>query len=136
MLSRLASFSIEEPSAKENFKGMWGNFVFNLSPAIRLGCWCSQLSAMTHIRQICSIFDVANLPSYHAGFAPMLFQWSHSHMQHFFVIKKLHDKKGSRAKKSCNKKIALCVLCHLGYACYFLLCGTKLGVQDLSPSMD
>ena len=35
----------------------------------------------------------------HAGFAPMLFQWSHSQMQHFSTEQKLHDKKGSRAKK-------------------------------------
>ena len=40
-------------------------------------------SALTHIMQICHDFDVANSPQYHAGFAAMLFQWSHSHMQHF-----------------------------------------------------
>ena len=43
------------------------------------------LSALTHIIQIRSNFDVANLSQYHAGFAPMLFQWSHSHTQHFLL---------------------------------------------------
>ena len=38
---------------------------------------------LTHITRIRGDFDVANSLQYHAGFAPMLFQWSHSHMQHF-----------------------------------------------------
>ena len=41
-MGRSTSFSIEAPSAKENCKRDLGNFVFNLSPGIRLGCWCSQ----------------------------------------------------------------------------------------------
>ena len=41
------------------------------------------LSALTHITQIHSDFDIANSPQYHAGFAPMLFQWCYSHMVHF-----------------------------------------------------
>ena len=41
------------------------------------------LKAITHTMQICGIFDIANLWQYRAGFAPMLFQWSHSHMQCF-----------------------------------------------------
>ena len=48
------------------------------------GCWLAMpLSALTHIMQICHNFDVVNLPRYHAGFTPMLFQWSYSHMVHF-----------------------------------------------------
>ena len=43
------------------------------------------VSALTHIMQICHDFDVANLLQYCAGFAPMLFQWSHSHMVHFLL---------------------------------------------------
>ena len=38
---------------------------------------------MTHIVRICSVFDVANSQRYRAGFAPMLFQWSHAHIAHF-----------------------------------------------------
>ena len=33
--------------------------------------------------QIRRNFDVANSPRYHTGFAPMLFQWSYSHMARF-----------------------------------------------------
>ena len=43
------------------------------------------VSALTHITQICHNFDITNLQQYHAGFTPMLFQWSYSHMAHFFV---------------------------------------------------
>ena len=62
----------------------------------------TQLSALTHIMQICCNFDVTNSLQYRAGFAPMLFQWSHSHMQCFSVAnsrQKSRDKKGSRVKK-------------------------------------
>ena len=67
---------------------------------------------MTHIVQIRGIFDVANSQRYRAGFAPMLFQWSHAHIARFFVAKNRAIKRGSRAKKSCDKKIALCVSWH------------------------
>ena len=46
-------------------------------------CMPAQLSALTHVMQICGNFDFANSSRYHAGFAPMLFQWSHLHMKHF-----------------------------------------------------
>ena len=42
-----------------------------------------QLNALTHIMRICCNFDITNLQRYHAGFAPMLFQWSNSHMACF-----------------------------------------------------
>ena len=41
------------------------------------------VTALTHITRIHRNFDVANSPRYHAGFTPMLFQWSYSHMAHF-----------------------------------------------------
>ena len=71
------------------------------------------LRLMTHIARIRGIFDVANSQRYRAGFAPMLFQWSHAHIARFFVGEKSRDKKGSRAKKSRDKKFALCVSWHL-----------------------
>ena len=43
----------------------------------------SRVSALTHIMQLCRNFDTTNLPRYHTGFAPMLFQWSYSCMKHF-----------------------------------------------------
>ena len=43
----------------------------------------------------------------------MLFQWSHSHMQHFSTEQKSHDKKGSRVKKLHCKKITV----NLHYVC-------------------
>ena len=43
------------------------------------------LKALTHRMQIRSNFNIANLLQYCTGFAPMLFQWSHSHRQHFFA---------------------------------------------------
>ena len=43
------------------------------------------LKALTHTMQICGNFDVMNSLRYCAGFAPMLFQWSHSHMQCFLL---------------------------------------------------
>ena len=43
----------------------------------------SLVTALTHIMQICRNFDIANSLRYRAGFAPMVFQWSHSHMAHF-----------------------------------------------------
>ena len=42
----------------------------------------------------------------HTGFAPMLFQWSHSPMQHFSTEQKSHNKRGLEQKKMCCKKIA------------------------------
>ena len=48
------------------------------------------VSALTHIMQIRHDFDVTNSLQYHAGLAPMLFQWSHSHMQHF--LSRIPDK--------------------------------------------
>ena len=39
---------------------------------------------MTHIARIRGVFDVANSQRYRAGFAPMLFQWSHAHIVHVF----------------------------------------------------
>ena len=74
------------------------------------------LIALTHIMWICCNFDIVNLLQCCTGFAPMLFQWSHSHMQHFLSWipdKNRVIKKGSRAKKSHDKKIALCVSRHL-----------------------
>ena len=41
------------------------------------------VSALTHMTRIRGDFDVANSSRYRAGFAPMVFQWSHSHMKHF-----------------------------------------------------
>ena len=38
---------------------------------------------MTHIARIRGVFDVVNSQRYRAGFAPMLFQWSHAHIVHF-----------------------------------------------------
>ena len=66
------------------------------------------ISALTHIMQICHDFDIANLLRYCAGFAPMLFQWSHSHMQHFSLqipdkncaIKRGLERKNRAIKKS------------------------------------
>ena len=58
----------------------------NLTHYLKLyikACHICQLSALTHIMQIRGNFDVANSSQYHAGSAPMLFQWSHSHMKHF-----------------------------------------------------
>ena len=43
------------------------------------------LKAMRHTTRIRDVFDVANSPRYRAGFAPMLFQWSYSHMQCFLL---------------------------------------------------
>ena len=65
------------------------------------------LSALTHIMQICRNFDVANLLQYRAGFAPMLFQWSHSHMQRFssrFPDKNRAIKRGLERKNRAIKK--------------------------------
>ena len=57
----------------------------------------------------------------------MLYQWSHSHMQLFSTEQKLHDKKGSRSKKSCCKKI-VANSCHVCQGTYlkFLLLGSFL----------
>ena len=41
------------------------------------------LQLMTHIARIRGVFDVANSQRYRAGFAPMLFKWSHAHIVHF-----------------------------------------------------
>ena len=38
---------------------------------------------MTHTARIRGVFDVANSPRYRVGIAPMLFQWSHSHIARF-----------------------------------------------------
>ena len=38
---------------------------------------------MTHTARIRGVFDVANSQRYRAGFAPMLFQWSHAHIARF-----------------------------------------------------
>ena len=66
------------------------------------------LSALTHITRIRRDFDVANSPRYRTGSAPMLFQWSHSHMQHFSsripdknrAIKRGLEQKNCTIKKS------------------------------------
>ena len=72
---------------------------------------CQPVRLMTHIVRICGIFDVVNLQRYCAGFAPMLFQWSHAHIAHFFHHEKSRDKNGSRAKNHAIKKIvAMCVM--------------------------
>ena len=42
-----------------------------------------EVKALTHTTRICSNFEITNSLRYCTGFAPMLFQWSHSHMQHF-----------------------------------------------------
>ena len=76
---------------------------------------------MTHIAQIRSVFDVANLQQYHAGFAPMLFQWSHAHIVCFFVAKNRVIKRGLE-QKNCTIKKSHSV-CH----------GTNQ-VQDLSST--
>ena len=64
------------------------------------------ISVLTHTRQIYSNFDITNSSRYHARFAPMLFQWSHSHMQCFLsqinhVIKRGLEQKNHTVKKSC-----------------------------------
>ena len=41
------------------------------------------LRLMTHTARIRGVFDVVNSPRYRVGIAPMLFQWSHSHIAHF-----------------------------------------------------
>ena len=41
------------------------------------------LRLMTHTARIRGVFDVANSPRYRVGIAPMLFQWSHSHIARF-----------------------------------------------------
>ena len=60
---------------------------------------------MTHIARICGIFDVANSQRYRAGFAPMLFQWSHAHIARFFVAKNRAIKRGLERKNR-----AMCVM--------------------------
>ena len=62
------------------------------------------------------------------GFAPMLFQWSHSYMQHFSTEQKLHIKKGSRAKKLHCKKIManLLYVCQGTYSSFSYI-GASLG---------
>ena len=68
----------------------------------------TRFNALTHIMRIRRNFDVANSPRYRAGFAPMLFQWSHSHMQHFSpqipdknrAIKRGLERKNRAIKKS------------------------------------
>ena len=70
------------------------------------------VSALTHITQICHDFDIANSCRIHSNAISMV-PFTHAA---FFVAnsrQKLHDKKGSRAKKSHDKKISLCVSRHL-----------------------
>ena len=45
----------------------------------------NSVKAMTHTTRIRGVFDVANSLRYRTGFTPMLFQWSHSHMQCFLL---------------------------------------------------
>ena len=59
---------------------------------------------MTHIAQIRGIFDIANSQRYRAGFAPMLFQWSHAHIARFFVVKNRAIKRGLGRKNRAIKK--------------------------------
>ena len=66
--------------------------------------------------QIRRDFDITNLPWYRTGFAPMLFQWSHSHMQRF--SSRIPDK--NRAiKRGLERKN--CAIKKSGYVCQ----GTK-----------
>ena len=60
--------------------------------------------------QIRCIFDVTNLQQYRAGFAPMLFQWSHGHIAHFFIAKNRAIKRGLEQKNRAIKKS--CYVCH------------------------
>ena len=59
---------------------------------------------MTHIARIRGVFDVANSQRYRAGFAPMLFQWSHAHIAHFFIAKNRAIKRGLERKNRTIKK--------------------------------
>ena len=65
---------------------------------------------MTHIVWIRGVFDVANSQRYRAGFAPMLFQWSHAHIARFFVAKNRTIKRGLERKNRTIKKS--CYVCH------------------------
>ena len=60
---------------------------------------------MTHIERIRGVFDVANSQRYRAGFAPMLFQWSHAHIARFFIAKNRAIKRGLERKNR-----AMCVM--------------------------
>ena len=71
------------------------------------------LRLMTHIEQIRGIFDVANSQRYCTGFAPMLFQWSHAHIAHFFVAKNRAIKRGLEQKNRVIKKSRY--VCHGTY---------------------
>ena len=64
----------------------------------------SRFRLMTHIARIRGVFDVANSQRYRAGFAPMLFQWSHAHIARFFVAKNRAIKRGLERKNRAIKK--------------------------------
>ena len=76
---------------------------------------------MTHIARIRGIFDVANSQRYRAGFAPMLFQWSHAHIARFFVAKNRAIKRGLERKNRAIKKSR--------YVCH----GTNRGRNSILP---
>ena len=78
-----------------------------------------RLKLMTHIARIRGVFDVANSQRYRAGFAPMLFQWSHAHIARFFVAKNRAIKRGLERKNRAIKKSR--------YVCH----GTKQPVLDI-----
>ena len=80
-----------------------GEFATSKSRQICIMC-VKALRLMTHIARICGIFDVANLQRYRAGFAPMLFQWSHAHIAHFFIAKNRAIKRGLERKNCAIKK--------------------------------
>ena len=65
---------------------------------------------MTHIRRIRGVFDVAISRWIRSNVISMV-PFTHAA---FFRCEKLHDKKGSRAKKSCDKKIVV----NLPYVCH------------------
>ena len=56
----------------------------HLRQHVNFGCISTAvLRLMTHTARIRGVFDVANSPRYRVGIAPMLFQWSHSHIARF-----------------------------------------------------
>ena len=80
----IAKNNLAYPLFKDTFS-MLGSSNCEVMSVLDLKDDFHSLKAMTHTTQICGIFDIANLLQYHAGFAPMLFQWSLSHMQCFLL---------------------------------------------------
>ena len=78
---------------------------------------------MTHIARIRGVFDVANSQRYRAGFAPMLFEWSHAHIARFFVAKNRAIKRGLERKNRAIKKSR--------YVCHGTKSGTFSAVKHM-----